>query len=322
MRRSSILMFFVAIVLGVAAVLLARSVLVQNSDGDRSSRSTTQTVSVVVAASDIAFGEAIKSEKLKVVDWPQQSIPEGAFVRINDLMLTDGQTALRHIAANEIITKAALVNGAYRLSAAPLLTPRMRAVSVPVNEVAGVAGLIYPGDRVDVFFTRQSQEAMPYGELLIQDARVLAVGLDMNVAKDKPQIVRSATLEVSPIQAQKIALATATGQLSLALRHFSDNSRVRMGTVQVMELNDGTGTRLVPRLRMAGPMSEQPAAQSDGTSAAGARVRSASGAGRGSTDEYGSSYAKTQGIAVMRGTQTTIVPVITAPLAAAPAGGQ
>jgi pilus assembly protein CpaB len=118
--------------------------------------------------------------------------------------------------------------------------------------VSGVAGLIFPGDRVDVFMTRQPDEALPISELLVQGARVLAVGVDMNVGKDKPEIVKAATIEVTPLQAQKIALAQTVGQLSLALRHFSDESRVRLQTAQVMDLNDGTITRLVRKPNAGG----------------------------------------------------------------------
>lgn len=290
MRRSSLVVFAAAILLGLLAVGLLRTVLARGGgNGDRLA-ARVDTVPVVIAAADIAFGEAVSAQKLKVVDWPRRILPAGAFGQLADLQLGEGRTAIRAIAANEILTPAALVSGASRLSTAPLLSPQMRAVSVPVNEVAGVGGLIYPGDRVDVFFTRQAPDAMPYGELLVQDAQVLAVGLDMNVAKDKPQVVRSATLEVSPAQAQKVALAMATGQLSLALRHFSDNSRIALGTVQVTQLTDGGTSRLVPRAHSVAPAPTGIASRTS-ASAPVARIASA------------------PGVVVMRGTEVALVPL-------------
>jgi pilus assembly protein CpaB len=252
MRRSSIIMLIAALVLGLVAVLFARTFL---GSGGKSSGGgvALRTVPTVVAAGDINFGEKIAPDKLKIVQTPAGNLPAGSFQRMEELTSGEGRTAMRPIFANEILTQKSLATGASRLSTAPLLNPQMRAVAVPVNEIAGVGGLIYPGDRVDVFFTRQPDEAMPYVELLVQGARVLAVGLDMNVGKDKPAVVRSATLEVSPLQAQKLSLATTVGQISLALRHFSDEARVRLQTGQIMDLNDGTVTRLVRKPRTNTP---------------------------------------------------------------------
>lgn len=238
-------MLIAAVALGLVAVLFARTFLSGADDSAGTATAAVRTVPTVVAATDINFGQKITPEMVKVVDWPAGTLPQGSFQRMDDLTTGAGRTAMRPIVANEILTEKSLATGANRLSTAQLLGPQMRAVSVPVNEISGVAGLIFPGDRVDVFMTRQPEEALPYSELLAQGARVLAVGVDMNVGKEKPEIVKSATLEVTPLQAQKIALAITVGQLNLALRHFTDESRVRLQTAQVMDLNDGTITRLV-----------------------------------------------------------------------------
>lgn len=246
MRRSSIIMLIAAVALGLIAVLLSRTML--NSGGGASvgsNRGAVRTVPTVVAAADIGFGEKLTPDKLKVVDWPADTLPQGTFQRVDELITGQGRAAMRPITANEILTAKSLSEGANRLSTAQLLNPQMRAVSVPVNDVTGVSGLIFPGDRVDVFFSRQPEEAMAYSELLAQGARVLAVGVDMNVGKDKPELVKSATIEVTPLQAQKITLANTVGAVNLAVRHFSDESRVRLQTVQVTDLNDGTITRLI-----------------------------------------------------------------------------
>jgi len=247
MRRSSIIMLIAAVALGLVAVLLSRTMLGNNGASVGSTRGAVRTVPTIVAAADIGFGEKLTPEKLKVVDWPADTLPQGTFQRVDELITGQGRAAMRQITANEILTAKSLSEGANRLSTAQLLNPQMRAVSVPVNEVTGASGLIFPGDRVDVFFTRdgQQEEALPYSELLAQGARVLAVGQDMNVGKDKPEMVKSATIEVTPLQAQKVTLATSVGSINLAVRHFSDESRVRLQTVQMTDLNDGTITRLV-----------------------------------------------------------------------------
>ena len=283
MRRSSIIMLIAALVLGLVAVLFARMFL--GSGGKPAGRVAVRTVPTVVAAGDINFGEKLVPNKLKIVQTPADNLPAGSFQRIEELTSGEGRTAMRPIVANEILTQKSLATGASRLSTAPLLNPQMRAVAVPVNEIAGVGGLVYPGDRVDVFMTRQPEEAMPYVELLMQGVRVLAVGLDMNVGKEKPAVVRTATLEVTPLQAQKLTLATSVGQLSLALRHFSDEARVRLQTGQVMDLNDGTVTRLVRK-----PSASAPAAGGGGPATAAA--------------------APPKGVTVIRGATATFQPVI------------
>ena len=256
-------MLIAALVLGLVAVLFARAFLGGATQGGE--RVALRTVPTVVAAADINFGDKITPDKLKIVQWPADNLPAGSFQRLEDLTSGQGRAAMRPIIANEILTQSSVANGTNRLSTAPLLNPEMRAVAVPVSEIAGVGGLVYPGDRVDVFFTRQPEEAQPYVELLMQGVRVLAVGLDMNVGKDQPGVVKSATLEVSPLQAQKLSLANSVGQLNLALRHFSDESRVRLQTGQVMDLNDGTITRLVRK-----PSANAPPANSGGAGPAAA----------------------------------------------------
>lgn len=293
MRRSSIIMLIAAVALGLIAVIFARSFLGGASSGNAAAPSV-RTVSTVVAAADIGFGEKITPDKLKLVETPAGNLPQGTFQRIEDLTLGQGRAAMRPIVANEIITEKALSVGANRLSTAQLLNPQMRAISVPVNDVSGVSGLLFPGDRVDVLFTRQPEEAMPYAELLAQGARVLAVGVDMNVGKDKPEIVKSVTLEVTPLQAQKIALAQLVGNMTLALRHFSDEARVRLQTAQVMDLNDGTVTRLVRKPNANGGGSGGPPA----------------GGGQGGTPGGLPAGPPIKGVTVMRGTTSTFQPVI------------
>ncbi|OYQ25648.1 Flp pilus assembly protein CpaB [Sandarakinorhabdus cyanobacteriorum] len=290
MRRSSIIMLIAAVALGLVAVLFARTFMGVGGGAGADSSRRLRTVPTVVAAADINFGEKLAPAKLKLVEWPADNVPAGSFQRIEDLTSADGRTAMRPIVANEILTEKSLATGANRLSTAPLLNPQMRAIAVPVNEVAGVSGLIFPGDRVDVFFTRQPEEAMPYAELLAQGVRVLAVGSDTNLGKEKPEVVKTATIEVTPLQAQKISLAQTVGTLNLVLRHFTDEARVRLETAQVMDLNDGTITRLV----------RKPGAGSGG-----------GGGPAGAPATGGSTPAPPPpGVVVMRGTTESVQPVM------------
>lgn len=261
-QRSRIMLISGGVLL-LLAMFVARSLPQKHGIG--AARAAIAMVPAVVAATAVGFGEKLTPEKLKIVDVPAQALPKGSFQRIDQLLQGQGHTVMREIGVGEVLIEAALVAGATRLSTAPLLTPTMRALAVEVNEVSGVSGLVTPGDRVDVFMTREPEEALPHAELVAQNLRVLAVGTDMNIARDKPGVVKTATLEVTPAQAQKLVLAMAAGRITLALRQFSDTQGVRLQSLQVSDLNDGTITRL---MRKPG---SQPAAAPSARSPAAAR---------------------------------------------------
>lgn len=114
-----------------------------------------------------------------------------------------------------------------------------------MNEVAGVSGLVFPDNRVDLFLIHQPDEALPYADLLAQDFRALAVGSEMNNARDKPGGVKTITVAVNPVQAQKLTLAISTGEIRLSLRPFRNKGEVRLQTLQVSDRTDDATTRLV-----------------------------------------------------------------------------
>lgn len=252
------MMLFAAIALGLVAVVLARFFLLPSQKP--TAVAETQTVPAVVASQPFAFGEKITADKLKIVRWPAAGIPAGTFQRVTDAVGVDDRVALRAIETNELVTVSSVSGKDSRLSASQLLGPTMRAISIPINEASAAGGFIAPGDRVDVFLTRQPDQELPYSDLLVQNARVLAVGQDSNVAKDKPEVVKTATIEVTPLQAQKLSLAANVGTLTLSLRNIRDESRVRLETAQLLDLNDGTVTRILRKPKDAPAPSAAPAA--------------------------------------------------------------
>ncbi len=254
MRRSSIMMLVAAVVLGMLAVFLARMFLLPDPSKQPAGGVAVQTVSAVVASAPFVFGEKITAEKLKVVEFPAAALPPGTFQRIVEAVGDNDKVALRAIDTNELVTVSALSGKVSRLSASTMLGPTMRAASVPISESSAAGGFVAPGDRVDVFLTRPADgDSLPYTDVLMQNVRVLAVGQDSNVGKDKPEITRTATIEVTPLQAQKLALAQSVGSLSLTLRNIGDESRLRLETAQIFDLNDGTVTRVLKRQVAAAP---------------------------------------------------------------------
>jgi len=244
--RTSFFLLFGAIILAVVAVLIARFYITQPSAPvAQQVAAAPQTTAVVVAAAPIAFGDKITPDKMKLAQFPPASVPTGAFTSIAAVTAAGERTAMRTIEPNEPLLTKSLSGKGGRLSASGLIEPNMRAITVPVNDVSGVAGFLASGDRVDVFLTRSVKATTaPFAEqqftdVLMQNIRVLAVGQDADEAKSKPEIVRTATLALTPMQAQKMILAQTAGSLSLMLRGIADAAQTPLRTVRLTDLHDG-----------------------------------------------------------------------------------
>jgi pilus assembly protein CpaB len=214
----------VAVLLGLIAVLLVRSYLASASAKQPTAGAT---VPVVVAASPIERGKTVEAAQLKMANYPADAVPAGAFRTVADLTgaAADKRVAIRMISANEPVLADKLSGAGGRLILSATLTEGMRAVSLRSNDVAGVAGFVLPGDRVDILLTRAVGEGAGAGQVtqvLAEKVRVLGVDQTSDDAADKPQVARSVTVEVTPDQAQAISLAQAVGQVSLSLRHAAD----------------------------------------------------------------------------------------------------
>ncbi len=223
MRLNSLVMLVLAIVFGGAAVFVANVWLTQQNRPQVTMSPTVveEHYTIVVAAKDFSFGEPLQVETMREISWPKASVPDGAFAKISDLMSEGRRVALTSISTNEPILKWKISGAGGKASLAAVVTPGMRAVAVRVNDVVGVAGFVLPGDRVDVFYIRtqlkEESESMST-DVLIQNVRVLAVDQSPDEKSDKPVLAKVVTLEVATLDAQKLALAQTTGQISLSLR--------------------------------------------------------------------------------------------------------
>lgn len=232
MRRSSIFLLLGAVLLGLLAVLAARMVMNKNQAG--SQQAEAPKTFVVVASKPLKFGDKLTPDMLKTQPWPG-ALPADAYGKAQDAVGDGNRTALRDIKEGEVILATAVTGGAGRLASSTLLGPEMRAISVPVTEISGAGGFLAPGDRVDVFVTRTFDEGAAYTSTVVQGARVLAVGQVDDTSTSEPTIVKSATIEVTPAEAQKVALAQSVGTVHLALRATGDESRVPLQTASAFE---------------------------------------------------------------------------------------
>ncbi|MCK5275102.1 MAG: Flp pilus assembly protein CpaB, partial [Alphaproteobacteria bacterium] len=151
-----------------------------------------------------------------------------------------GRVVLRSIQTNEPVLNSKLSGAGGKATLSTILDKEMRAVTIRVNDVNGVAGFVLPGDRVDVLLTREENQASrnknPITDFLLQNIKVLGIDQKANDDEDKPKVARAVTLEVEPFDAQKLALATTVGSLSLALRHEANADADYTRTVRVSDL--------------------------------------------------------------------------------------
>jgi pilus assembly protein CpaB len=188
-----------------------------------------QAQNVVVAAVDIPLGSKLNATQLKTVGWPKESIPPGSFSDPKALV-DAGRTNLRPISAGEPVTESKLVpkEGTAGVSIMTYLVPEgHRAVTVAVNEVAGIAGFISPHNRVDVVVTTTpTGSTETISKIVLQDVPILATGQITDQKEGKPVVVPTVTLDLTPEDSEKLVVAASKGSLQLLLRNVADKKLV------------------------------------------------------------------------------------------------
>ena len=236
MKRQTIIALGVALVLGLLAVFLANAFL---NRGEQAAYAA-GTTRIAVATTPLGFGSDITPDKIRFVDYPRSSMPPGAFTTAAALMPAGKKrVALMPIAINEPILASKISALGQGASIAALLPPGMRAAAVRINDVSGVAGFVQPNDSVDVLVTRQvpgGSNDVQLTDVLLQNARVIAIDQQAKNADGTPKVAKTATLEVDPLEAQKLALAQEVGSLSLILRKPGEADNPVVETVSLNDL--------------------------------------------------------------------------------------
>lgn len=191
-----------------------------------------QGVAIVAAATDIAIGTKLEAAHLKLANWPKESLAPGYH---SDLKTLSGRVAVRPMSAGDVITESKLMpqNAAATGGIMTYIVPQgHRAVTVAVNEVAGVAGFITPGSRVDIVLTTPRPGAADMEEniskIILQNVPVLASGQGTEQKEGKPVIVPTVTLDLTPEDAEKVIVGVGNnvgskrGALQLLLRNIID----------------------------------------------------------------------------------------------------
>ena len=216
-RTFSILLL--ALVMGGGAVWMADRWIQQRLQPVEASE--TKNTAIVVAALDIPFGQKIELAHLSFIEWPEKTpLPKGALHRFEDVQ---GKVASQKIHEGELMLNSRIVEHISGSTLSAIIEPNMRAITLRVNDVVGVAGFLLPGNRVDVLNSRKVNKRINTS-IILENLKVLAVDQTASPDKDKPLVVRAVTLEVWPKQAEKLFKATQEGKIQLVLRNPLDDS--------------------------------------------------------------------------------------------------
>ena len=251
MRTSTVIMIVLAGVFGLLAVFVAQAWLSRQDEQMRlrsalNQPQPTATRMVVVAASALRFGNPLSSSNLRETPWPEGALPEGSFSSIQDMLAAGKRIVLAPIEPNEPVLASKLTGPGQRATLSAVLHEGMKAVTVRVSDIEGVAGFVLPGDRVDILLTRRVDKGGTT-DVVLQNTRVLAIDQLADERTDKPAVVKAVTVEVDTLAAQKLTLASQVGTLSLALRKAGEAIAADQRRISAEDLGRDTAPTTGPK---------------------------------------------------------------------------
>lgn len=215
---------------------------------------------VLVAVKPLPLGTILNAEMFKLQPWPKDLVENVYFLEgETNLESLNGKVVRVAVPAGQPLTKGSIVGPGERGFLAAALTPGMRAITVSINAESGVAGFVFPGDRVDMVLTHgvsyqgDTEEGTPapalrVSETIMRNVRVLAIDQRTNELGGEgsgPKTGRTVTFEVPPKFVEKIAVAQTLGQISLSLRPLAENTQeleqaIATGEIEVADNMDVT----------------------------------------------------------------------------------
>lgn len=235
MDARKVILLVGALLVAVVTAFMARSMFIGGSAPTAVAAEAPQGPMVLVATRALPVGTIINQESFRYQPWPEELIEGSYFIRdesnIEDLL---GTVVRNDVTAGQPITQGSLVRPGDRGFLAAALGPGMRAVTVPVSVQSGVAGFVFPGDRVDLVLTQEVEGGgdgppLHASETIIRNLRILAADQRTTTettesGDSRVQVSNTVTVETTPRIAEKIAVAQTIGQLSLSLRSIADNA--------------------------------------------------------------------------------------------------
>jgi pilus assembly protein CpaB len=240
-RSSTIIMIAVAAVFGLLAVFVAQSWLNSQAEARLKSLEAQKvkpaaTSTLVVASRALRFGNELSVASLREMPWPIDAIPQGGFRSIQEMLGQGKRVVLTAIEANEPVLASKITGQGQRATLSAMIGDGHKAMTIRVNDVDGVAGFVLPGDRVDVMLSRQIDKGNAVNDVVLKNAKVLAIDQLADERTDKPSVAKAVTLEVDIAGAQKLALSSQIGTLSLTLRRAGDSEPTASRPITLTDL--------------------------------------------------------------------------------------
>lgn len=251
MRLNTIVTLGASAAFGIMAVILARGWINEAIESEyQDSRPTAQllansvtpSVPVVITANDLSFGDELNPEALRIVNYPEDAVPFGAYASIDEVFtdLSKRTIVLAEMRLNEPLMNYKISGPGGKGSLSARITEGYRAAAIRVDDVTGVAGFIVPGDYVDVIYTRDPQTSKNgnnlIADVLLQNIKVLGIDQNQNENSSAADVARTVTVEVKNEDAQRLHLALDTGKLSLTLRAAGEKALTPAQTVKASQL--------------------------------------------------------------------------------------
>jgi pilus assembly protein CpaB len=257
MRLGLVISLIASTVLGAGALLVARVWMPSRAASAATTQPAIATIPVVTAAIAIPYGVKLEEKYLTVAQLPTGAAPAGSYSSVQQVLSQQGGApiALTPMSPREPVLAAKLSGPGGRFTLAQAISPGMRAYTISINETSGGGGHVMPGDRIDVVLTRDLSAAPGpdsingrriVSSVVVQNLLVLGMDLNANPTSTQPMIARTATLEVTPQDAVRLALATQAGTLSLALRRIGADQIEPVRPMMVHDLGSFDGPAATP----------------------------------------------------------------------------
>lgn len=242
--------FGLVLVLGVAlagfAVYMAKGYISDNqlrlAQAEAARAAMVPTVDIFAAKNPLVYGQMLTIEDVHHIRYPEASLPPGAFRTIEELFPNGDEklrVVLRPIEPNEVILPVKVTSPGEDAGLTQRLAQGMRAFAIRVDVSSGVSGFVRPGDRVDVYWSgvaNVGQRRQDLTRLIQSSVKIIAIDQSADGNQSEARIARTVTVEVSQVEVAALAQAQATGNLSLALVGYGDNTDVGIVEIDTQEL--------------------------------------------------------------------------------------
>ncbi len=236
MNVKKVMLLVGALVIAVITAVMAKNMFTGAGAAQAEASQVPTGPKILVARKALPVGTIIDQESLTYQAWPKELVQNAYYLEgapESDMSKLLGTVVRNAITAGQPVTQGSLVGPNDRGFLAAALSPGMRAVTVPVNASTGVAGFVFPGDRVDLVLTQEvtgggEGPALKVSETIVRNLRVLATDQRIDSKDEEGKTVvktfSMVTVEATPRLAEKIAVSQSLGTLSLALRSIADNT--------------------------------------------------------------------------------------------------